>query len=73
MTMIILDLALLFVFGLAPIKFSFINRENLPHSVTEFGGWLLDLVNRCRHGANISLHPLDRKTAAYIRRRENAK
>jgi hypothetical protein len=40
----ILNLALLFVFGFASIQLSFINRENLPHGVTEFVGRLLDLV-----------------------------
>ncbi len=51
MAMMILNLALLFIFGLASIQFSFIYREDLPHGVSEFGGRLLDLVNRCWHGA----------------------
>jgi hypothetical protein len=58
----ILNLALLFVFGLASIQFSFINREDLPHGIAEFGGWFLDLVNRCRHGATVSFHDRERKT-----------
>jgi hypothetical protein len=49
MSIMSLNLALLFVFGLASIKLSFINREDLPHRVAEFGGRLLDLVDRCRH------------------------
>jgi len=60
--MMTLDLALLFVFGLASIKLSFINRENLPHRVAEFVGWLLDLVNRCRHGDSVSFYDSERKT-----------
>ena len=56
MPMMILNLALLFVFGLASIQLSFINREDLPHGASEFGGRLLDLVNRCRHGARYSFY-----------------
>jgi hypothetical protein len=62
MPVMILNLALLFVFGLASIQFSFINREDLPHSVAEFVGWFLDLMNRSRHGATISFHDLERNT-----------
>jgi hypothetical protein len=51
MPMMILDLALLFVFGLTSIKLSFINREDLPHGAAKFTGWLLDLMNRSRHVA----------------------
>ena len=47
--MMILDLALLFVFGLAAVQFALWHRENLLHGVAEFGGWLLDLVNCGRH------------------------
>jgi hypothetical protein len=54
MSMMILDLALLFVFGLASIQFSFVNREDLPHGATEFGGRFLDLVNRSRHVATLT-------------------
>jgi hypothetical protein len=49
MPMRILNLALLFVFGLASIQLSFINRENLPHGISEFVGRLLDLVSCGRH------------------------
>lgn len=45
----ILNLALLFILGLASIQLSFINRENLLHGAAEFGGRLLDLMNRSRH------------------------
>jgi hypothetical protein len=62
MPIMILNLALLFIFGLASIKLSFINREDLPHGISDFGGWFLDLVNRCRHGATVSFHDLERKT-----------
>ena len=55
MPIMILNLALLFVFGLASIQFSFINREDLPHGVAEFCHRFLDLVNRCRHGARYSI------------------
>jgi len=50
----ILNLALLFVFGLASIQFSFINREDLSHSTAEFTGWLLGLMNRSRHVATLT-------------------
>jgi hypothetical protein len=54
MPLMVLNPTLLFVFGLASVEFSFINREDLPHRVAEFSGWLLDLVNRCRHDRTIS-------------------
>jgi hypothetical protein len=54
MPMMILNLTLLFVFGLASIQFSFINREDLPHGVAEFVGRFLDLMNRCRHVATLT-------------------
>jgi hypothetical protein len=58
--MLTLNLALLFVFGLASIKLSFINREDLLHGAAEFGGRLLDLMNRSRHNATVSFHDLER-------------
>ncbi len=60
--MMILNLALLFVFGLASIKLSFINRQDLPHGASEFAGWLLDLVNCGRHGETVSFYDSERKT-----------
>jgi hypothetical protein len=54
MPMMSLNLALLFVFGLSSIQLSFINREDLPHGAAEFGGWLLNLMNRCRHDRTLS-------------------
>lgn len=63
MPMMILNLALLFVFGLASIQFSFINREDLSHGTTEFTGRLLDLMNRSRHVATVSFHDLERNAS----------
>lgn len=54
MPMMILNLALLFVFSLASIQLSFINREDLSHGATEFGRWLLDLVNCRWHVATLT-------------------
>ena len=53
MPMMILNLTLLFVLGLAPVEFLLWHRENLLHRFSEFIGRLLDLVNRGWHSRTI--------------------
>jgi len=55
MPMMALNLALLFVFGLAPVQFFLSYRENLLHGFSQFIGPLLNLVRGDRHVAQYAL------------------